>query len=126
MPERIGEVYLSRVEYGVVKAWHLHSEMTLRYVPACGRIILGLYDARAGSPSKGNTLILRLSDTGEAYMMVTVPPGIWNGFRADPTTLSSAVILNCPDIPHDPNEITRADPRKFLPDFPWGEYGLGG
>jgi len=127
MPDCIGEVYFSRVEPGVVKAWHLHSRMTLRYVVAYGRILLGLYDARAGSPTEGLVMCLRLSDTGADYKMVTIPPGIWNGFRADPDGPDeAAVVLNCPDLPHDPNEIVRANPRSFLPDFPWGEYGLGG
>lgn len=125
--QEVGEIYFSRVEYGVVKAWHLHSRMTLRYVVAYGRILLGLYDTRAGSPTEGQVVSLYLSDTGEDYKMVTIPPGIWNGFRADPDGLDeAAVVLNCADMPHDPKEIVRANPRAFLLDFPWGEYALGG
>lgn len=123
----VGEIYFSSVGYGVVKAWHLHSRMTLRYVVAYGRILLGLYDTRAGSPTEGQVASLWLSDTGADYKIVTIPPGIWNGFRADPDGLGeAAVLLNCADMVHDPTEIVRANPRTFLPDFPWGEYTLGG
>jgi len=125
--QNVAEIYFARVEYGVVKAWHLHSLMTLRYVVAYGRILLGLYDDRAGSPTEGRVDTIWLSDTGKDYKMVTIPPGIWNGFRGDPDGPDEvAVVLNCPNRPHDPNEIVRANPRGFLPDFPWGEYTLGG
>jgi len=127
MPDPLGEVYFSRVEYGVVKAWHLHTKMTLRYTVAYGRILLGLFDARTGSPTEGQVDTIWLSDTGADYKMVTIPPGIWNGFRGDPDGWAEpAVVLNCADMAHDPNEIVRANPRGFLPDFPWGEYTLGG
>lgn len=125
--QEVGEIYFSRVEYGVVKAWHLHSRMTLRYVVAYGHILLGLYDTRAGSPTEGQVVSLYLSDTGVDYKMVTIPPGIWNGFRADADGWGEpAVVLNCADMPHDPSEIVRANPRTFLPNFRWGDYGLGG
>lgn len=125
MPDVIGEVYFSRVEVGVVKAWHLHGRMTLRYTVAYGRIMVGLYDARADSPTAYDRQVVYLSDTGDDYALLTIPPGIWNGFRAVGLN-TCAVVLNCPDTPHDPTEITRANPRLFLPDFPWGEYALGG
>jgi dTDP-4-dehydrorhamnose 3,5-epimerase len=99
--------------------------MTIRYVVAYGRILLGLYDARFGTA--GHITSLVLADTGADYKMVTIPPGIWNGFRAwPPDSGHGAVVLNCPDLPHNPDEIARADPRTFLPYFPWGEYTLGG
>lgn len=127
MPDCIGEVYFSTVVPGVLKAWHLHKWMTLRYVVACGNILLGLYDQRPSSPTCLEGELVFLSDSGTNYNLVTIPPGIWNGFRSwPPENDRGAVVLNCPDLPHDPDEIERADPRTFQPDFPWGEYALGG
>ena len=39
------------------------------------------------------------------YVRLTVPPGLWFGFRglAEPLSL----ILNLADIPHDPREVER-------------------
>ena len=42
------EVYFSIVNPGVVKAWHLHKEMTLCYGCIHGDIMLGLYDGEVG------------------------------------------------------------------------------
>jgi dTDP-4-dehydrorhamnose 3,5-epimerase len=127
MPDCIGEVYFSTIRPYVVKAWHLHKQMTLRYAVAAGSILLGLFDARLNSPTYRETECIYLDGSGTNYNLVTIPPGIWNGFRTwPPDECYGAVLLNCPDLPHDPMEIERRDPRTFLPDFPWGRYILGG
>jgi dTDP-4-dehydrorhamnose 3,5-epimerase len=48
-----GEIYFSCVYPGVVKAWHIHKEMTLNNYCVVGMIKLVLYDSRAGSPTHG-------------------------------------------------------------------------
>ena len=44
------------------------------------------------------------------YQRVTVPPGVWNGFKGIDNKPS--IVANCSDIPHDPEEIKRMDPLK--------------
>ena len=104
--ECFGEIYFSVVYPGVVKGWHLHKEMILNYAVVVGMIKLVLYDDRNGSPSMGELMELFIGESN--FMLIKIPPGIWNGFKGigdEPT-----VVANCATLPHDPEEITRMDP----------------
>jgi dTDP-4-dehydrorhamnose 3,5-epimerase len=103
---RFGEIYFSVVNPGAIKAWHLHKEMTLNYAVPTGMIKLVCHDARPGSPTKGATAELFIGDFN--YALVTIPPGIWNGFKGISHT--PALVANCADVPHSPEEIVRCDP----------------
>lgn len=48
-----GEIYFSCTYPGVVKAWHLHKEMTLNYAVILGEIKFVLFDNRSDSKTKG-------------------------------------------------------------------------
>jgi dTDP-4-dehydrorhamnose 3,5-epimerase len=111
--ERFGEVYFSWVNPGVVKAWHLHTAMTLNYTCPVGVVKLALWDDREGSPSRGEVMELFLGP--DDHRLVTVPPGVWNGFKGVATTPS--MVCNCATLPHDPEEIRRRDP--FDPAVPY-------
>lgn len=101
--ESFGEIYFSVVYPGAVKAWHLHRAMTLNYAVISGSVKLVLYDERPSSPTVGETVELF---PGEAdYSLVTVPPGIWNGFKG--IGITPAIVANCATLPHDPEEIVR-------------------
>jgi len=101
-----GEIYFSTVYPGVVKGWHRHREMTLNYAVVVGAIQLGLFDDRPGSPTHGQVDRVFPGETN--YVLVTVPPGVWNGFKGLGTTTS--IVANCATLPHDPAEIERRDP----------------
>ncbi len=104
--ETFGEIYFSFVYPGAVKGWHLHKRMTLNYAVVSGMIKLVLYDDREGSPTHGE---LQEVFTGEdSYVLVTIPPGIWNGFKG--IGVKPAIVANCATEPHDPEEIIRMDP----------------
>lgn len=111
--ERFGEIYFSTVYPGVIKAWHLHRRMTLNYAVVFGMIKLVLYDDRPDSPTKRELQELFVGDAN--YILVQIPPGIWNGFKG--MGGSSAIVANCATLPHDPNEIVRKDP--FTKDIPY-------
>ncbi len=104
--ERFGEIYFSCVYPGAIKAWHIHKVMTLNYAVIVGRIKLVLYDDREGSPTRGQLLELFVGDGN--YVLVTVPPLVWNGFKGVGT--ETAIVANCATLPHDPAEIERMDP----------------
>ena len=101
-----GEIYFSQVYPGVVKGWHIHREMILNYAVVSGMIKLVLYDDRAESPSKG--LLMEIVTGENNYQLITIPPGVWNGFKGIGT--HPALVANCSSIPHDPKEIDRMDP----------------
>ncbi len=118
--ETFGEIYFSVVYPGAVKGWHLHKRMTLNYAVVSGMIKLVLYDDREGSPTRGE---LQELFTGEdSYVLVTIPPGIWNGFKG--IGVKPAIVANCATEPHDPEEIVRMDPFAEKIPYDWGlEHG---
>ena len=111
--ERFGEIYFSMIYPGAIKAWHLHTKMTLNYAVVSGTIKLVLYDPRTSSPTKGEVQEIFLGE--QNYVRVKIPPGIYNGFKGVGTT--PALVANCATIPHDPAEIQRLDP--FSKDIPY-------
>lgn len=111
--EAFGEIYFSTVYPGAIKAWHIHSKMTLNYAVPHGRIKMVLYDDRAGSVTRGEIQEIFLGT--DQYALVTVPPMVWNGFKG--MGPDAAIVANCASIPHDPEEIERLDP--FDPSIPY-------
>jgi len=104
--EKFGEIYFSMVHPGVIKGWHLHKEMTLNYAVISGTIKLVLFDDRPESPTHGKLMELFIGDGN--YVLVKIPPQVWNGFKGVGTT--PAIVANCSTTPHSPNEIVRMDP----------------
>lgn len=100
---RFGEIYFSCTHPGVIKAWHLHKEMTLNYAVIYGEIKFVLFDDREGSSTRGEIQEFFISP--ENYILVTVPRLVWNGFKSVGT--NTAIVANCATMPHCPNEIER-------------------
>lgn len=110
-----GEIYFSVVYPGVIKGWHLHKDMTLNYAVISGMIKLVLYDDRTRSPTRHQLMELFLGEAN--YVLVIIPPRIWNGFKG--IGVDPAIVANCATIPHDPNEILRMDPLKNKIPYDW-------
>jgi dTDP-4-dehydrorhamnose 3,5-epimerase len=110
-----GEIYFSCVHPGAIKAWHIHSRMTLNYAVPHGKIKLVLFDDREASSTRGTLQELFLGV--DNYCLVTIPPNVWNGFKGIGT--ETAIVANCSDIPHDPEEISRKDPFDSSIPYKW-------
>lgn len=104
--EKFGEIYFSVAYPGVIKAWHIHKEMTLNYAVVSGDVKLVLFDERDTSPTKGMVQEIFLGNYN--YNLVVIPPMVWNGFKN--IGKEAAIVANCSTIPHDPSEIMRMDP----------------
>lgn len=102
---KFGEIYFSYTYPGAVKAWHKHKRMTLNYAAVFGKIKLVLFDDRKNSTTFNQIQEIYLSD--EDYFTVTIPPMIWNGFKAIEN--QPAIIANCSDQVHSEDEIDRKD-----------------
>lgn len=113
--EKFGEIYFSTVNLGVIKGWHLHQRMTLNYAVVAGMIKLVLYDDREGSPTRQE--VVELFTGEDNYALITVPPGIWNGFKG--IGVQPAIVANCSSEPHDPEEIIRLDPLSDQIPYDW-------
>lgn len=112
-----GEIYFSTIYPEVIKGWHFHKKMELNYAVVFGNIKLVLYDERKNSSTKGNLMEIFMGDKN--YLLVKVPPKVWNGFKGIGKT--EAIIANCTTISHRPDEIKRLDP--FSPKIPY-DWGL--
>ena len=77
---KFGEIYFSCTFPRAIKAWHLHKRMTLNYAVVFGKIKLVLFDDKKKSKTYGKIQEIFLST--ENYKVITVPPLIWNGFKA--------------------------------------------
>lgn len=76
----LAQVNYSEMEPGAIKAFHLHRRQTdVWFVPPSDKILLVLFDARAGSPTEGVRMRLVLGD-GRSRL-VRIPPGVAHGCR---------------------------------------------
>lgn len=113
--KQFGEVYFKRAIPGAVSAWHVHNIMTVNYAVPIGMIKLVVYDMRYESKTKG---MLQEFFIGEDnYALVSIPPGVANGFKAYGT--KDALLVNCASHVHDPTgeEMVRIDP--FSKEIPY-------
>lgn len=108
--DEFGEIYFSYVNSLAIKAWKLHRKLTMNLAVPSGTIKLVLYDERENSQTKWQIHEIIVGE--QDYCLITVPPGIWNGFQGLGTT--GSLIANCATLPHDPDEVERLnvdDPR---------------
>lgn len=99
-----GQVYVSHLRKGIIKAWHKHEKQTDYFYVVAGTSKIGLYDDRGGSATKGQYQTVVLGDAGhEALLMI--PPMVWHGQMS----LSEVTYLvNLPTEPYNreaPDEI---------------------
>jgi dTDP-4-dehydrorhamnose 3,5-epimerase len=99
----IKEVYFSLTYVNQVKAWKRHQKMSQQITVPMGEIKLVVYDDRVNSKTKGVVQELRVGI--EHYDLIKIPPMVWYGFHCVSST--DALIVNCPDLEHDPEEVDR-------------------
>jgi dTDP-4-dehydrorhamnose 3,5-epimerase len=93
----LGEAYFSWVSYGAMKAWKRHTLMTMNIIVPVGQVLFVFR-------TENNEY--RVEEIGvDRYVRLTVPPGIWFGFKglAKPNSL----LLNIANICHEPAEVER-------------------
>ncbi|UCD55343.1 MAG: dTDP-4-dehydrorhamnose 3,5-epimerase family protein [Candidatus Omnitrophota bacterium] len=90
--EKFGQVYMTTVKPGVVKAWHYHQLQRDNFCCVRGKIRLGLYDARKQSPTFKKTMDIVISMNEPK--LVSIPMNVYHGFKgiAD----EESIIINTP------------------------------
>ena len=111
-----GEVYFSEVEPGAVKAWKLHQRMTQHFCVPVGLARVVLFDDREGSPTRGEVNVYLLGRP-DHHALLRIPPGVWYGFAAEGGP--PALVCNCADMVHDPEESTRREPDDPAVPYRW-------
>jgi dTDP-4-dehydrorhamnose 3,5-epimerase len=117
--EKFGEIYFSVVNPGVVKAWKRHKRMTQNIAVPIGKIKLVIYDNRDGTTSYGRTEVMEAGE--EDYCLVKIPPLVWYGFQC--ASFTQALIANCSDLPHDPDEVEHLKPLDCSIPYRWNIEG---
>lgn len=113
--EQFGEIYFATIYPGVVKGWHEHTEQTQNYAVVSGMIKLVLYDNRPNSETFQMIQEIFIGD--ENYKLVTIPPGIINGYKS--ITSGRAIVANCSTLPHRQGEMIRHNPHDCFIKYTW-------
>lgn len=120
--EKFGEIYFSSVNNHSVKAWHIHRSMVLNYAVVYGKIELVLYDQREMSPTSEMVNVFRMDGYPDYkhYVIVKIPPRVWNGFRS--ISGGTSIVANCSTEPPSPDEMGRIPPKDFHLYYDWGPH----
>jgi len=103
-----GEAYFSKIKFGKIKAWKLHSKMTLNLIVPVGKVKFVFYSQKSKR--------FRVIKIGEKkYSRLTIPPKIWFGFKG--LNKPESVILNIANLKHSNKEIMRCKKNKIK--FNW-------
>ena len=98
-----GEAYFSWVSIDSVKAWKRHTQMTMNVVVPVGQVRFVFCCVNPDDIEE-----FRVEEIGEdRYVRLTVPPGIWFGFKGLGT--SQSLVMNIASISHNPNEAERIE-----------------
>ena len=116
--EKFGQVYMTTVKPGVVKAWHGHRLQTDNFVCVKGKIRVGLYDTRKDSSTFRKTMDLVLSL--DEPKLISIPPNVYHGFKGIADEEES-IIINTPTemYNHANPDEHRVDPYKNDIPFDW-------
>ena len=91
--DRFGQIYMTTVHKGVVKAWHYHRQQTDRVAVVHGMIKLVLCDWREDSPTYREVREFFIGEHNP--LLVRIPPFVlhgWKGIGED-----TAVVINVPN-----------------------------
>ncbi len=97
---KFGQVYVSYLRKGIIKAWHKHEHQTDHFYVVSGTSKIGLYDDREDSPTKGEYQTVILGDHGHEALLL-IPPLVWHGQMS----LSDfTYLVNLPTEHYDPQK----------------------
>jgi dTDP-4-dehydrorhamnose 3,5-epimerase len=104
------QTYYSITESGVARdedRWHVHPTQVDRFIFPRGEAVVGLYDPREDSPTKGMVNLVKMGeDNGdEGQFLLLIPSKVMHGFLAVGKT--PTMIINYPTLLYNPAEEGR-------------------
>jgi len=94
-----GELYFSWIHFNQIKAWKRHTTMTMNLIVPDGKVQFAFFESEDAPQIKYHTIGV------DSYSRLTIPPGIWFGFRG--LAEQQSLIVNLANILHDPGEVDR-------------------
>ena len=104
-----GEAYFSTVNFNDIKAWKKHKKMTLNLVVPYGLVKFVFYKEKPSHTFRQEII------GNSNYYRLTVPPGIWFGFKG--LSNEKSLVVNIADIEHDANEVLKKEKNEI--EFCW-------
>jgi dTDP-4-dehydrorhamnose 3,5-epimerase len=115
--KKFGQVYVTTAYPSVVKAWHYHKKQTDNFTCIKGMMKVTLYDDRKNSSTYKEINEFFIGEKNP--LLITVPPGVYHGFKAIGTEI--AFFLSVPDLPYnhkEPDEYRLPADTKEIP-YDW-------
>lgn len=115
--KKFGQIYMTTNYPGVVKAWHYHKKQTDNVCCLKGMIKIALYDAREGSPTKGELNEFFVGEHNPC--LVVIPNGVYHGWKCISETES--IVVSAPTEPYnykEPDEYRLPPDTKEIP-YDW-------
>ena len=106
---KFGEVYFSWIKNNHIKAWKKHKKMTLNLVVPYGLVKFVFYKEKPSHTFRQEII------GNSNYYRLTVPPGIWFGFKG--LSNEKSLVVNIADIEHDANEVLKKEKNEI--EFCW-------
>lgn len=90
--QKFGQTYMTTCKPGVVKAWHYHKIQYDHFVPIRGKALIGLFDARDSSKTKGVLQEIEVDESSPKF--IRIPPLVYHGFT--PLDDNEIWVINTP------------------------------
>jgi dTDP-4-dehydrorhamnose 3,5-epimerase len=110
-----GQVYMTTVYPGVVKAWHYHRKQIDNMTVVKGVMKLALYDDRADSTTRGEVNEFFISE--HRPVLVQIPRGVLHGIKGVGT--EEAVVINLVTEPYNREEPDEHRVEPHSPEIPY-------
>jgi len=98
--ERFGQIYVSLNYPGVIRAWHYHKKQEDLWAVVKGMIKAVLYDAREGSPTRGEVQEVFMGEQNP--ILLRIPIGVLHGYKT--IGVEPSLLINIPTRPYDRSE----------------------
>ena len=118
---KFGQVYMTTVYQGAVKAWHYHKKQVDSFVCVKGMIKLVLFDSRDGSKTRGELNEFFIGEHNPS--LVQIPNGVYHGFKGISDVES--IVINTPTETYnakEPDEFRLPADAKEIP-YDWARKG---
>ena len=117
MFERFGQVYMTTVYPGIIKAWHYHKLQSDNFTCVSGKILLALYDGRVHSSTFGQ--VNDFISSPDQPRLIHIPKEVYHGFKNIGN--SEALVINVVTEPYNYNnpDEYRLDPLDEKIGYKW-------
>ena len=110
-----GQVYMTTIYPGVVKAWHYHRKQIDNMTVVKGMMKLALYDDRPDSPTRGEVNEFFIGE--HRPILVQIPKGVLHGIKG--AGMEEAILVNLVTEPYNRDQPDEFRVEPHSPDIPY-------